>query len=113
MPQADRRINKRVPAEFRVNYIHDGDYLISYSKDLSVDGMFIYTEHPTAVDDTSKLTFSIGELKDLSITAKVIWINKSKSPKDSGMGVQFIDPPKKLNEAILKIINRVALLEKE
>lgn len=110
MTTAERRSNKRIPAKFKINYVHNEDYLISFSKDISVEGMFIYTENPPAVGDITKLTFSIGKLDLISVNAKVIWVNVAGLKKDAGMGVQFIDPPTPLKKNILEIINRVAVL---
>ena len=113
MPQHERRINTRIPAEFKVNYVHNGDYIISYTKDLSVDGMFIYTKNPPPVGDSTKLIFSIGELNDVSVSTRVIWVNQDKESLDSGMGVRFIDSPDALRNAILQTIKKVALLNKD
>lgn len=108
MGSKERRVNERVAAEFKVSYIHDGDYLISYSKDISADGMFIYTEAPPAVGENSQVTFTMNN-QEISLQAEVIWVNTSKSPKDCGMGVRFINPPAKLRKGILAMVNRVAV----
>ncbi len=47
----ERRGNQRIPSKFEINYVNEGDYLISYSKDLSVDGMFVSTNSPPAVGE--------------------------------------------------------------
>lgn len=111
MAKVERRTNKRVPAKYEISYIHDGDYLISFTKDISVDGMFIQTDKILSVGDLTRLTFSIGDLENISVDAKVVWVNELKSTSDYGMGVQFVDPPNILSEAILKIVNRVAVIE--
>jgi len=49
MATSDRRIIQRFPVDFRVDFIHAGDYLISCSKDISMDGMFVNTESPAPV----------------------------------------------------------------
>ncbi len=111
MTTAERRINRRIPAKYEISNIHSGDYLISFCKDISIDGMFIQTDKLLTVGDLTDLTFSIGELKQMSVNAKVVWINNSVNISDFGMGVQFVKPPKVLKETILKIINRVAVIE--
>ncbi len=105
----ERRVNKRVPAEFKVTYIHEGDYLISRSKDISVDGMFIYTENPPPVGDTPRLTFAVDG-NEFSIAARVIWTNRDADGADRGMGVQFIDPPEEIRQTILGLVQRIAIL---
>ncbi len=111
MPETlrERRVNKRIPAEFKVSYIHEGDYLISHSKDISVDGMFIYTSEPPPVGDTPRLTFSLNG-REFSVTARVVWVNQEADGPDQGMGVQFLDPPEEFRQAILALVRRVAIL---
>ena len=110
MTVPERRINKRVPAKFKINYIHDQDYIISYTRDISVDGMFVFTQNPPGAGEITKLTFSIGELDKLTIDARVMWVNDVELKKDAGMGVKFIKPPVVLRKAIIDIVNRVAVL---
>ena len=109
MKAHERRIATRVPAQFQVSFIHEGDYLISHSRDISVDGMFLYTESPPPVAEETKLTFSIGNLRDVTLMAEVIWVNHTRSKKDSGMAVKFINPQQELIDAILNIIHKVAV----
>jgi len=106
----ERRSNQRVPSKFEINYVHEGDYLISYSKDLSVDGMFISTKKPSAVGEETTLTFSVGDIDQVTVDAKVVWVNESDSEERAGMGVQFINPPDSLKDAILENIKKIAVL---
>ena len=110
MTLTERRIKKRVPTKLKIIYVHDGDYLISYSKDLTVEGMFVYTKKPPSVGEITDLTFSIGSIDQISVTAKVIWVNISELETEAGMGVQFVNPPPLLKETILQAVNRVAVL---
>ncbi|MBA3014762.1 MAG: PilZ domain-containing protein [Proteobacteria bacterium] len=109
MKYPERRIASRVPAQFQVNFIHDGDYLISHTRDISVDGMFLYTTTPPPVTEKTELTFSIGDLHNVKFMAEVIWVNHTKSKKDSGMAIRFIDPDPELIESILTIVKKVAV----
>lgn len=109
MTDQERRRNQRMPTEFEVNYVHDGDYVISLTKDISADGMFIHTDSPPPVGDTPNLIFSIGDLREIKVRAQVMWVNTKDNGLDRGMGVQFIDTPADLKEAILRNINRVAV----
>jgi len=109
MKAHERRISTRVPAHFKVNFIHEGDYLISHTRDISIDGMFLYTETPPPVREQTELTFSVGDLRDVSMMAEVVWVNHTHSKKDSGMAVKFIDPQPDLVDAILGIIHKVAV----
>jgi len=112
MASANRRIGVRVPVKFKVDYIHKGNYIISYNKDISVDGMFICTKNPPAVGSHLKLIFSLGESKGVEVAAIVVWVN-NRSAKTSGMGVQFLTPPSpRLKQNIVQVVNRVVVLEK-
>ncbi len=113
MRPADRRVRMRIPARFKVDYFHQGNFLISYSNNISVEGMFICTENPPPVGTCLTLVFSIGDVHELSVGAKVAWVNPSGSPGTAGIGVQFMQPPSMLKETILQLVNRVAVLEKE
>jgi uncharacterized protein (TIGR02266 family) len=106
----ERRASQRIPSRFEINYVHEGDYLISYSKDLSVDGMFVSTNSPPAVGEETKLTFSIGDIDRVTVDARVVWVSTSDQEDKAGMGVEFIDPPDSLREAILESIKKIAVL---
>ena len=110
MLKDERRINKRADIKFEISYVHENDYLISFTKNISADGMFVETEKPPAVGSTVKLIFSIGNLKKIEINAEVMWINKGALSKDHGMGLKFLNMPARDKDAILKEINIVAVL---
>ena len=110
MAETERRKSGRVPARIRIIYVHDGDYLTSHSRDLSVDGMFVYTKSPPAVGETAELYFSLGPVEDLTVAARVVWVNRSDMEEDAGMGVQFINPPAACKEALLETIKKIAYL---
>jgi uncharacterized protein (TIGR02266 family) len=106
----ERRGNQRIPSRFEINYVNEGDYLISYSKDLSVDGMFVSTDSPPAVGEETQLTFSIGDIDQVTVDARVVWVNTSNQEDKAGMGVEFINPPDSLRVAILESIKKIAVL---
>ncbi len=106
----ERRGNQRISSRFEINYVSDGDFLISYSKDLSVDGMFVSTDSPPAVGEETQLTFSFGDIDQVTVDARVVWVNTSNQHDKSGMGVEFINPPDSLRAAILERIKKIAVL---
>ncbi len=108
---AERRASVRVPARFKVDYSHEGNYLISYSKNISAEGMFICTDKPVPVGTHLRLVFSIEDLHEVVVTAKVAWVNLQGGKGDIGLGLEFVDPPVFLKEAILQIVNRIAVVE--
>ncbi len=112
MATANRRIGERIPANFKVDYIHKDDYIISFNKNISVDGMFICTQQPPNVGTHLKLLFSLGELEEVEVAAIVVWVNVAPPSKDIGMGVQFLSPPSlQLKENILQLVDKVAVLD--
>ena len=113
MGASERRENQRASLKFEINYIQEGDYLISHSRDISADGMFINTESPLSINEKITLTFSLDNSDPFTVDARVVWINQRGDQKDQGMGVQFIRPSKKLKTAILSMVKRVAVIEKE
>ncbi len=113
MNESERRVARRVKADFNVNYINGGDYLISQTRDISVDGMFLYTKKPASPPEHTTLTFSLGDLHEQEVEAEVIWANHNPSSNDSGMAVKFINPSQELQDTILKEINKIAILSKD
>jgi uncharacterized protein (TIGR02266 family) len=110
MIKNERRLNGRLDTKFEISYVHENDYLISFTKNISADGMFVETEKPPAVGSIIKLIFSMGNLKKMEINAEVVWINKGPLSKDHGMGLKFLDMPAKDKDTLLKEINVVAVL---
>lgn len=110
MTDHERRISQRVPARFKVSFVHEGDYLISHSRDISVDGMFLYTERPPAAGEKTILTFTLGNIQEFEVAARVVWVNQQQDAKDRGMAVKFIKPTRELQTNILKVMNKVAIL---
>jgi uncharacterized protein (TIGR02266 family) len=109
----ERRTSDRAAVKFKVSYIHQGDYLISFSRDISVDGMFLSTDNPPPVGDYPRLTFSLGEVEDVTVTAKVVWVSNPGTVTGSGMAVQFLELPDPLKETILKVVKKVTVLEQD
>jgi len=114
MASENRRIGMRVPVNFKVDYLHKGDYILSFNQNISVDGMFICTEHPPPVGQHLQLIFSTEEIQDVEVAAIVIWIKRSGPTSEQGMGVQFLSPLEpQLKEYIVQFVDRVAVLEKD
>jgi len=108
----ERRIASRYTAEFRVDYIHEGDYLISRTRDISADGLFMYTEHPPALGTTTTLRFFLEGLNNVEVKAQIVWINKAGQNQDAaGMAVRFVNVPDEIRRAILLAVNRIAVLD--
>ncbi len=111
MGTAERRGNKRIQAEFKVDCIHAEDFLISFSKDISADGMFICTENPPEKGQKVILHFTVDGLEEVQVAARVKWVNTEGKRIDHGMGVKFIKPRVAVQREILNAVNKVAVLE--
>jgi uncharacterized protein (TIGR02266 family) len=111
MASSDRRFINRFPVDFRVDFIHAGDYMISCSKDISMDGMFINTTSPAPVGTHVNLIFPAEEHLDVEVSALVVWNREESSYQKPGMGVQFLSPlPQTVKKNFLKDIDRIMIL---
>lgn len=111
MASSDRRIIQRFPLDFRVDFVHDTHYIITCSRDVSMDGMFISTSNPPPVGSHVNMIFpGEGDL-DIEVAALVVWTKGIGQYKNSGMGVQFLSAlPQPVKKNILKNIDRVMIL---
>ena len=111
MATSDRRIIQRLPLDFRVDFIHDGNYIISCSRDISMDGMFIHTRNPPPVGSRVNLIFPDEGNLDIEVASLVVWSKGSGQYRNSGMGVQFLSSlPHPVKKNILQNVDRVMIL---
>ena len=106
------RSEERAPVAFNVDYIHEGDYVLSFSKNISLGGMFLCTPNPPEPGSRVKLIFPIEEHYQAEVMTVVVWVNNSPGGGETGMGVQFLSPlSANLKENIMKQIKRVDILK--
>ena len=106
------RTEDRVPIEFQVDYIHEGDYVLSFSKNISLGGMFLCAPNPLEPGSRLKLVFPVEEYYQAEVMAVVVWVSRSSNVGKIGMGVQFLGPlSSDLKESIMKNIKRVEILK--
>jgi len=114
MASSDRRIINRLPVDFRVDFIHAGDYMISCSKDISMDGMFVNTDSPAPVGTMVNLLFPADEHLDVEVSALVVWNREESGYQKPGMGVQFLAAlPQTVKKNFLKDIDRIVILSEK
>ena len=89
MASSDRGIINRSPVDFRVDYIHSGDYMISCSKDVSMDGMFINTDSSPPVGTHVNLIFPVEDHLDVEVAALVVWTRKKVVFRNQGWASSF------------------------
>lgn len=114
MATSDRRIIQRFPVDFRVDFIHAGDYLISCSRDISMDGMFINTQSPAPVGTHINVIFPVDGSLEMEVAALVVWNREKSSSARPGMGVQFLSSlPHAVKKNFLKHIDRIVILREK
>ena len=112
MSSENLRTDERVPVEFKVSYIHKEDYVLSFSKNISLGGMFLCAPNPPDPGSKVKLIFSVEEYYEAEVMAMVIWVDRSTKVEKTGMGVQFISQlSPHLKESIMKQVKRVEILK--
>jgi len=111
-PAADFRESQRAPVDFQVDYIHEGDYVLSFSRNISLGGMFLCTPNPPEPGSRVKLIFPVEEYYQAEVMTVVVWVNRSAAVGETGMGVQFLSPlSSHLKENIMKQIKRIEILK--
>ena len=111
MAASNRRIINRIPVDFRVDYISSGDYVISCSKNVSVDGMFINTDSPPPSGTHLNLIFPLDGHLEVEVLALVVWNRRKNDFQKPGMGVQFLSPlPQEVKKSFFKDIDRIVIL---
>lgn len=112
MPTENNRSEDRIPVEFQVNYIHKGDYVLSFSKNISLGGMFLCAPDPLEPGSRLKLVFPVNEHYQAEVMAVVVWVNNSRKAGRMGMGVQFMSPlSSELKKNIMEKITRIEILK--
>lgn len=112
MSAGNSRSQERAPVDFQVNCIHEGDYVLSFSKNISLGGMFLCTPNPPEPGSRVKLIFPVEEHYHTEVMTVVVWVNRSPNARETGMGVQFLSPlALHVKEQIMKQIKRVEILK--
>jgi uncharacterized protein (TIGR02266 family) len=102
----ERRVIARMPIRVKVEYGAIEDFLIDYTANVALGGIFIQTEEPMAVGATFKLRLSIpNRQRPIDTVGVVRWVvsNSEAGPLIPGMGVQF----DQLNPADLRAVQRL------
>ncbi len=110
MLATQNRTAERVPARLQVNYTYEGCYLISFSGDLSADGIYVCTDRPAPVGTHLTLVFPFPNQQEIAAQARVVWSGPDGNTGQWGMGLQFLELPPMLRKAFLDIVDRIAIL---
>jgi uncharacterized protein (TIGR02266 family) len=94
LKEMEQRITKRLPIRVLVEYESAEDFLIDYTANVSVGGMFIQTDDPLPMGTRFRLRFRIpGHGKVIETFGEVRWSvpPAEAGPMRPGMGIQFDD----------------------
>ena len=98
----ERRTNRRLPIRVMVEYETTEDFLIDYTANVSIGGMFIQTKEPLEKGTRFRMRFRLPDRKKLIETYAVVrWVvsPEDSGPMQPGMGVQFDElSPKDLRD---------------
>ena len=94
LEELEHRVTKRLPIRVLVEYECLEDFLIDYTANVSVGGMFIQTDDPLPVGTRFRLRFKVPEHERVIETfGEVRWSvpPAEAGPMRPGMGIQFDD----------------------
>ncbi len=90
MAGSERRGEDRVPLSIAVEYGSIGDFLEDETANLSLGGMFIVTDSPSAEGTVLDLQFCLpGRAEPVRTRGIVIWVENDTARLTPGMGVRF------------------------
>ena len=98
----EHRTTRRLPIRVQVEYESLENFLLDYTANISIGGMFIRTEKPLASGTRFRLRFRIpGRSKPIETYGEVCWaMGEEEGGGDPGMGISF----DALQPADLKIV---------
>ncbi len=88
----EKRVTKRLPIRVLVEYESTEDFLIDYTANVSVGGMFIQTDDPLPLGSRFRLRFRVPPRSRVIETfGEVRWSMSAAdaAPMQPGMGIQF------------------------
>lgn len=92
LADGEQRSSRQTPTKVRVEYVHIEDFLVDYTSNHTIGGMFIKTERPLAVGTRFVLRFQLpGTGRAIETEARVRWTLPVEvaAPMTPGMGVRF------------------------
>ena len=105
----ERRTNRRLPIRVMVEYETTEDFLMDYTANVSIGGMFIATKEPLELGTRFRMRFRLPERKKTIETYAVVrWVVEPNDTTgmEAGMGVQFENlAPKDLRD-VQELIGR-------
>ncbi len=103
----ERRIDRRLPIRVLVEYESIDDFLIDYTANVSIGGMFIQTRDPLEVGTRFNLRLRIPDrAKPVETVGEVCWVltPEDAGPMQPGMGIQFQELEGEDQRAVEKLL---------
>jgi type IV pilus assembly protein PilZ len=86
----EQRATRRLPIRVEVEYQTMEDFLLDYTANVSLGGVFIVTDSPLEVGTRFRLRLQIPHRKrPLDTLGEVRWVQDPDDGMNAGMGVQF------------------------
>jgi len=86
----EHRATRRLPIRVEVEYSTTGDFLLDYTANISLGGVFIQTDHPLELGTRFRLRLHLPHRKrPLETLAEVCWTQEPDDILVGGMGVRF------------------------
>lgn len=92
LSEDERRENRRLPIRVLVEYECMEDFLVDYTANISIGGMFIKTDNPLEVGTRFRLRFQLPDMsRPIDTIAEVRWHlpPEDAGPMAAGMGIVF------------------------
>jgi uncharacterized protein (TIGR02266 family) len=107
----DRRVERRIPVRFEVDYRADETFLYAQARDLSTMGIFLRTDPPAPIGKIIELRFrAIGREGDLIVNGEVMWRKTDHDGGQPGMGVRFVDVDAITRTRIIDLVEALTLI---
>lgn len=93
MGDKERRIQKRVSAEVKIDYRTVGSFITDYAANISNGGVFVATSLPMSVDQKVRLRITLpGHDLPFALEGVVRWSRPAvEGEVNPGMGIEFVD----------------------
>lgn len=93
LKSVELRTTKRLPVRVMVEYESIEDFLIDYTANISIGGMFIQTDKPLPVGTRFRLRLQVpGRARAIETFGEVRWsMEDSSFGAQQGMGIRFDD----------------------
>lgn len=102
----EHRRHPRAPIELKVSYHRLNSFLVDYTRNVSVGGMFVRTARPLAPGTRFEFRLTVpGHAEPLSLVGEVI--HRVEEGPEKGMGLRFVWEDEGAAEAFRRAVERL------